>query len=119
MLASKINKCIYIPTLNEIEFSQLRSRRPNIDYTGLEGFSDSGLLDGVQKRVKGSCCTYVTARPTNVTRTRRRRRAIKIPQQSQPVYIICCVGTRSRRDVPNGGLYDTGVYTHTLYPGHK
>jgi hypothetical protein len=55
------NKYIYIYKLNGIEFSQLRSRRPNIDYTGLEGFSDRGLLDGVQKRVKGSSCTYVTA----------------------------------------------------------
>lgn len=39
--------------LYRAEFSQLRSRRPNIDYnvvhiTGVEGFSVRGFLDGVQ-----------------------------------------------------------------------
>jgi len=66
VLASKINKYIYLNIymcvciLNGIEFSQLRSRRPNIDYTGLERFSVRGLLDWVQKRVKGTS-TYVIA----------------------------------------------------------
>lgn len=97
--------------LNGIEFSQLRSRRPNIDYTGLERFSVRGLLDWVQKRVKGTS-TYVIASNKCHTLTRTRRRAIKFHNNHNPFILFVVLGPGPVETFQTGG-YVTRVFRHT------